>query len=140
MTAKQWLLRCVKQADNVDSLAERLQEQYDKATSTTHSYDALSIDRTHDISRRFDNLAIIKEQYDDAVAELFSIMAEFIEFSRFITENDKACFFMARYVNRESYESIATKLGVTTHTLYRWQKEIHKLIEETVLSADNHNS
>lgn len=134
MTAKEWLNRGYRLDAEIDQLEEAKHRMLDTITNTTPNYGGEVVSGTHNphkydayveycdkIDRRIDELMLIKEEIQDAIA--------------MVPDNTQRAVLIGRYINFKTWERIACDNGYSCQRIFEIHKkalaQISKIIETT---------
>ena len=133
MTGDEYILAFHKHSEHVDTLAEKLAEKRAEASNGTRMMTNIRTDKTNDVTRRIEDVAILIDHYERELAELFSMEIVVLNMIHLIDNNIWASFLISRYVLGYPYEQISVQLGISIQHLYHINRESLELLKEIEL-------
>lgn len=109
MTTKEWLMRAWTIDEEIDALWESEQKAYDRCVSiTTAPHDVVSGgERTN----KFEAYLEYKEKLGKKIDKLLRVKAEIQDAIDKVQDGTLRTLLMCRYINHDTWESIAVNLG-----------------------------
>lgn len=130
MTGDAFILEFCKYSESVDRLAETLAEKRSQATNGTRMMDNIRTDKTNEVTRRIEEVAILSDRYNRALAKLFSMEVVVLNMINPIKDNVMVTVLMKRYVLGKTYEQISKELGYSRQQLFRINKKALDMLSE----------
>lgn len=115
MNARVWLLRAKRLDDEINALLETRDAEFTRVTSITQKLSG-SVVQTSKDPHKFDRLAELELQIDNAVDELIRVKAEVLAGIMQLGDSRHRKILRARYIDGKTFEEIAVEIK------YSWKQ------------------
>lgn len=127
MTAKEWLMRGWELNKEIDILEMAKWRAYDRCTSKTQTLK----ERIHGSNSEYDSMtayAALSEQIDTMIDKLIDLKKTTLQVVQQLDKSVYRQILIARYINFETWEAIATRL----HYSYRQVCRLHGIALQAI--------
>ena len=131
MTAKEYLRRAYKLNEEIDQLKAAKHKMFSRITSITPKYNSDTVSGTKD-PHKYDAYAQYCADIDQRIDELICIKGEIQDTIRKVDDAKLRTLLVARYINFNSFESIAVMMNYDWRHIMRLHSAALKAIDEVL--------
>ena len=131
MTAKEYLRRAYKLNEEIDQLEAAKHKMFSRITSITPAYSGDVVCGTKD-PHKYDAYAQYCADIDQRIDELICIKGEIQDTIRKVDDAKLRTLLVARYINFNSFESIAVMMNYDWRHIMRLHSDGLKAVEEVL--------
>ena len=131
MTAKEYLRRAYKLNEEIDQLEAAKRTMFNRITSITPAYSGDVVCGTKD-PHKYDAYAQYCADIDQRIDELICIKGEIQDTIRKVDDAKLRTLLVARYINFNSFESIAVMMNYDWRHIMRLHSDGLKAVEEVL--------
>ena len=131
MTAKEYLRRAYKLNEEIDQLEAAKHKMFSRITSITPKYNSDTVSGTKD-PHKYDAYAQFAAEIDNRVDELVSIKSDILNTIKKVKDAKLRTLLIARYINFNSFESIAVMMNYDWRHIMRLHSDGLKAIDEVL--------